>query len=354
MVDDDPYEAALDVAATRPTAGRGIGGWSAKTAETYRLEVVAARAWWFAERVTARQLAARHGIDVPDDAVSAAFMPWPSWRLAAYAAHLAQQGRRPATIRKAVAALRSWHRLRGHPVPDGVPALTVLQAHESTLAGQGWQPRHARPITLDAAVRILAACDRTSPRGKRDAALLMLSFCGMLTPAAMGRLRLADVYPAGEGVTVRRRPAPGRRPGPAGELLIPHWRISGEHAAEICPVEAVLAWRDTLAAAGAPTGGPLFRAVDRHGNLSGLTVTCGRPSSSDGRLDEAGMWYAVRRAAEQAGLAGDHRPTLTDLRLGGVVRRRLEGATVDELTAASGLSTLLAHIREAEHRQATP
>jgi hypothetical protein len=190
----------------------------------------------------------------------------------------------------------------------------------------------------------------------------------MMTTEALSWLTVGDLRltcRAGEALpalAVRRRrqvdeqavPRP-RRARPVLEWVdVPHWRISGEHVDALCPVEAVAAWLGRLLDLEQAASSPAFRPIDRHGNIGGVHAIAGGPTrmNEGGRLGAGDLGEILRAACDRAGLADDERPTMTELRLGGVVRRRLDGATVDELEAASGLASLLEHIRNAERRAA--
>jgi hypothetical protein len=338
--------AVLDVAVTSPVAARGAGGrWSEATAAAYLAVMTHARGWWETTAATARASARGAGIAIPS-AAAPRFMPWPSERLAEYVGHLAQEGRAPATIRKAIAAIRAVHRVYGLPLPDGAAALVVLGDHERTLAAAGWEPKRAEPITLAGAVRLLAGLDRTAPRGRRDAAVLFLAFGGMLTPAMMAALLLRSVAEHPDGLAVVRQ---------AGDdpLVLAHWRIAGEHHPDVCPVEAVLGWSRYLRDRDARGWSPLLRPVDQWGNVAGVDDRyAGVLVDDTGRLDPAALSGILHAIADRAGLPPEQHPTMTELRLGGIVRRRLDGATVDELAAESGVASLLGYVAEAERRRA--
>lgn len=342
----DRLAAALDRSLTDPVRARLVAArWSDATAAQYAASVTEAREWWERERRRSRDLAAEAGITIPEGDALPAFMPWPPWRLALYVAHLAQQSKAPATIRKTLSALKAWHRLHGFPVPDGIPALAVLQDHDASLRESGWEPRRAEPITLGEAVRIIAAADRSTVRGRRDAAVLMLAFSGMLATTVLSGLKMRDVVPHPDGLTVAR---------PEGDpLLIAHWRVDGVHHEHVCPVEAIIGWHTYMDGRGAPPGSPFIRPVAVGGRVAGLDPFSG-PVSDNFSMSPARFSGVLTWMLDAAGYPAEPRPTLTDLRLGGVVHRRLGGATVAELSTASGLSTvrstLLDYVAVAEER----
>ncbi|MEU8023703.1 hypothetical protein AB0B88_15960 [Micromonospora haikouensis] len=321
--------AALDRALTIPTASNIINGWSQSTAAEYLAAWSDAADWARTEGWS---------------------MPWTSETLARYVGHLAEHKRAPSTIRKALSAVRAWHRLHGHPVPDGVPALVVLRDHEHTLTAAGWAPRRTEPLPPADALTLLTSVDRTTTAGRRNACLLALAYGGMLSAPHACAVTIGDVTDSPDGPTITH-PDEQRPP-----VLVAHWLIDGTHHPDTCPAEAVTAWRDYLTGRGAPPGSPLLRPVDSHGNVGGLDPYAGRPRPG-GALSPGALGRALAVMLTDAGLPDPARYTMESLRVGGIARRRIDGATVDVLSRDSGLSTngaaLLGHVRTAERWQPT-
>lgn len=312
--------AALDRALTIPTASAIIGGWSEATSREYVAAWRDASTWATAEGWTVT--------------------PWTSETLARYTGHLAEHKRAPATIRKAIAAVRAWHRLHGQPVPDGIPALVVLREHESTLKAAGWAPRSVEPLPPADALRILAAVDQSTTRGRRDACALVLAYGGMLSGAELCAVRVGDVTDTPDGLTIAR--------DDADPVPVHPWHVDGDQEVAVA---AVRGWRDYLLGRGAPPGSPLVRPVDGHGNVAGLDPFAGRIRPG-GAMGPGSLGRVLAVVLTDAGIPNPGRYTMESLRIGGIARRRLDGATVDELSRDSGLSTnrstLLDHVRTAE------
>ena len=91
---------------------------------------------------------------------------------------------------------------------------------------------------------------------------------------------------------------------------------------ETCPVRAVTAW---LAAAGM-TDGPVFRAVDRHGNISPQQLDSG----SIARILKKAARRAGMNPAETAKIAGH------SLRSGTATAAAIAGASEREIAALTG------------------
>lgn len=336
---DDPVGRVLEVAEpglAQDRAAQITGRLKAKTVEAYVAAVKAARVWWEADRREARRSSP---VNVPD--VAGTFMPWPTSRLERYVRHMTEAGAKPGTVRKARAAVLWWHRLHGEPVPDGRPASVVLSDHEATLRADGWTPKRAEPLDLDEALRILASIDRSGPQGRRDAAMMLLAYAGLVEPGRLVKLRIQDVTDEHAAGLLIHSSGPAR--------LVAHWTIAGVHHPALCPVETPLGWARYLTGRGAPPGSPYLRPVDVHGNVGGLDRTTGVQSAS---LAARGLERAFAGILARAHVPDPGRFTLLSLRLGGIVTHRWGGASVDQLADAAGLSlrsaALLEHVRTAE------
>jgi len=205
-------------------------------------------------------------------------MPAMGATLALYVASLADAGRKASTIARAVAAIAQAHRLAGHESPATDRAVReVLSGIRRTI---GTAPAQKAPL-LPSALHAAADAGRDDVLGLRDRALLAVGFAGGFRRSALVALEVSDIAfgPEGVTVTIRRdktdQDAAGRRIG------LPFGGTSNT-----CPVRALRAWLD---AAGI-TDGPVFRAIDRHGNVGAEA------------LSDRGVALVVKAAAQRAGL----------------------------------------------------
>lgn len=309
--------ALIDRALTSPTRATAYAArWAPATAVEYVRAAVELKAWCRPPS---------HG-DAPPRWLTP--MPCTPETLALFAEYqLVELGRAPATVRKAVAGVRAWHRLHGAPVPDGIPALAVLTDHEATLRAGGWEPRHAQPMPLADLVRLLDACDPSEPRGMRNAALLLYGYAGMMTAGRLVELRVRD----------------------ADELAarLPHWSIGGRHDPARCPVERPLPWARYLTGRGATGEQRLMRGIDQHGRVAGLDPEWTGRQSPDGRMDTGSLGDAFAAMLENP---APYR--LFSLRAGGLVHRRRQGTPLVDLAEEGQLSprstVLLGYVQAAE------
>ncbi len=134
-------------------------------------------------------------------------------------------------------------------------------------------------VTAD--VRAMVATLPDALPGWRDRALLLLGFAGAFRRGELVALDVGDVVSTRDGlvVTVRRGKTDQERQG--RQVGIPYGA-----RLPTCPVRAVEHWR----IAASIINGPLFRPINRHGQV--------RPT----RLTDQSVALIVKRAAEAAGL----------------------------------------------------
>lgn len=337
----DPRErllAVLDRSLTTPTRAVKIAaGWSPATIVAYIEAWVAFVAWCRPPR----------GLSGEPPARWLTPMPCTPETLALFALYLlAERGLAIATVRKMISGVRAWHRLHGQPVPDGVPALSVLTEHQRTLEAAGWEQKHTTPLRIDDVVRLVEPIDRSTPRGMRDVCLVLLGYAAALKPHRLAELRIRDVTDSAGGLYVRR----GGDDDQA--VTLPHWTLGGAHRGELCPVESTVAWARYLIDRGADPSTALIRGVDQHGRVSGLDEQWLGKLPADGQVDRSSLAYALAGILADSGIEAPQRFSLYSLRAGGLAHRRYMGATLRELVDVGDLSprssVLLDHVATAE------
>jgi site-specific recombinase XerD len=203
--------------------------------------------------------------------------------LAAYVAHRAETGWKPASLALSLTAIRAAHRAAGHEPATNHPA--VVATVKGIRRTHGTVQRRAAPVVVDelrAMVGALPGLAEGAPSlgALRDRALLVLGFAGAFRRSELVALDVADVAETAEGLVVTVRRSKTDQEGQGVRVGLPY----GSNPAT-CPVRALRAWLD---AAGIDEG-PLFRAVNRHGGVGA-------------RLAAAEVARVVKRAAERAGL----------------------------------------------------
>lgn len=202
-------------------------------------------------------------------------------RTAAYAAALADAGKRVSTIRRALAAIAVVSRAAGHDYPHAHPAIT------STMAGiarkLGTAQRRKSPLEIELLREVLAQ-HRTGLMGARDRALLAVGFFAALRRSELAAVDVEHITFDDDGI----------------KLLIPRSKTDSEGAGatigiptqgdgRVDPVRLLRAWLVELADAGVSSG-PLFRRITQTGRLG------------DRRLDGGSIARIVKRIVSAAGL----------------------------------------------------
>jgi Phage integrase, N-terminal SAM-like domain len=185
--------------------------------------------------------------------------------VAAYLTHLAvERGLKATTADAHLTAIRAVHRGAGAAVPDGLAARKVVVAAQRREAARDgrYGPRKAVPVMAADLPAVVAACDPGTAAGLRDRAVILLGFALLARRAELAALSLGDIehVPAeGLAVTIRASKTDQSARGVVR-------RIHYASAEALCPVRAVLAWLECLAARGV-SAGPLFTRIDRWGNI---------------------------------------------------------------------------------------
>lgn len=235
--------------------------------------------------------------------------------LALYIADLAQGGKKPATISRRVAAIATQYRATGYGETPASSFLVkeILRGVRRTL---GIAQERKSPLLVSDIERIVAS----SPArliGLRDRALVLLGFASGCRRAELAAIEIRDLELTSEGLvlTVRRGKTDQEQQG----RQVP---VAFGVRAETCPVRASAAW---LEAAGI-TEGPVFRSVDRHGNLSSEP------------LDPGSIARILKKAARRAGMDPEEAAKIAghSLRSGTATAAAIAGASEREIAALTG------------------
>lgn len=202
--------------------------------------------------------------------------------VAAYLAQLDVNGRKPAGLERVLVSLSQAHQLAG--VASPCASALVRETLKGIKRERGTAQKQAAPVLVPHLRRMLRSLPRTV-RGTRDRALLLVGFAGAFRPGEISGLNVDDIEIVTEGAKVRLARSKTDQLGKGACVGIPY----GQHP-ETCPVSALRRWME---AAGID-GGPLFRSIDRHGNIH------------DGRLTARSVGRVVTGAAKAAGLDADH------------------------------------------------
>ncbi len=238
-----------------------------------------------------------------------------------------------ATIRRRLSAISFAHRQRGLESPatprNHFMLREVLAGIRRTL---GTAQHGASPILSDQIRRIVAACP-DKLLGARDRALVLFGFAaGSRASELASILEVRDLSLTVNGdLYIRLRTSKTDQDRAGRDFIV----ARGQHP-ETCPVRAVQAW--VSAARLDQTGGPLFRAVSRHGKLN------------SNALARRSISKILKAAASRAGLdpasVAPH-----GLRAGLCTSAALAGATemeIAELTSHRSVATVRRYVRAAD------
>lgn len=267
LLSDDRYSALIDhqrpPAELAPAEADAIRGYlddsqAANTRAAYRADLADFTAWCLPLGLTP--------------------IPASPQTIARYLVALAdERGLKVATLTRRLSAISQAHQARGLETPTA--SLVVRKVFAGIKRRHG-TAQDARAPLLPEDLRLMVAQLDESLAGRRDRAMLLLGFAGALRRSELVGLRVEDLQIQRAGLILALRRSKTDQEGEGASRGIPRGRR------ETCPVRAVEAW---LAAAQLASG-PLFRPIDRHGNL--------KPSALAG----VEVWRLVKRLAEAVGL----------------------------------------------------
>lgn len=245
--------------------------------------------------------------------------------VALYATDLADSFK-PSTIDRRMAAISVTHQHAGFPSPtQDASVRSVINGIKRTY---GTAPKQVAPAVIGE-IRKMVARMNDSTIDIRDRAILLLGFAGAFRRSELVALDVADLDTRPDGLLVTIRRSKRDQEGRGDTKAIPYGTD-----AETCPVRAVQAWLTEAHI----DDGPVFRPVDRHGNVANT------------RLSGKAIGLVVKRAAERADLDpatyGGH-----SLRAGFVTTAAANGATERAISRqtghAPGSTVLRTYIRHA-------
>ena len=176
--------------------------------------------------------------------------------VAAFLADQAEAGVRPSTLSRRVAAIAYAHDLAGLPSPAAAKAVRVVLG--GIRRTKGAKPAQKAPATAERIAAMLEGIPDTL-RGTRDRALLTLGFAGAFRRSELVALDITDLVFEPDGLRVQIRHSKTDQEGQGHEIAVPR-------GMKLHPVRAVQAWIATANI----TDGPVFRAINRHGHVSGI------------------------------------------------------------------------------------
>jgi integrase len=228
----------------------------------------------------------------------------------AYITRQAERGLTMGMVTSTLAAIAHRHISAGEPTPTDVELVRrVRRGLRRTL---GIAPRRrARPLLVEDLRQILAAVDRTTAAGKRDAALILLGFSSALRRSELAALDVADLArkPGGMLITVRRSKGDPDAVGQTVAIAEGRWADSD-------PLAALDAWLRVRPRA----ADRVFTRVHANGTVSSIAITA------------ASVARIVKTRAHAVGFSAD-RITAHSLRAGHATSAAMAGVSLDRIAA---------------------
>ena len=168
-----------------------------------------------------------------------------------------------STLQRRLVAIRQAHRLSGHYLDLRHPHVT--EVWKGIRKKKGSAQIGKRPIVVEELRLIVACLDVSKLRGVRDKAMLLLGFAAALRRSELVSLDVGDVVYCEEGLKVILKRSKTDQEGVGREIGVP----KGLHV-QTCPVRALRDWME----ASRIIQGPLFRGINRHGQIARRWLCC--------------------------------------------------------------------------------
>jgi len=209
----------------------------------------------------------------------------------------------PSTMERIIASIRTMHSAAGVQPPETKGARKVVAGYRRRLSEADATQARARktsPAVPAVLKKALSVVDRTTLKGQRDAAILLLGFACAARAVELTLLNVESVTEPAEveGIGVRVR---------IYRKKLKKWQnvtVRYGSQPETCPVRAVRAYLDALAVEG-HTRGPLFVRVDRWGYLAPPSYRGGEQvGDPEGRLTTDAISDVVELSMAAIGMSG--------------------------------------------------
>jgi site-specific recombinase XerD len=257
------------------------------------------------------------------DAKGVSALPASPETVAAYLAAEAQTAK-PSTIGRRVAAIRYAHKLAGLEAPTDAEGVKATVRGIRRTFGSA---RNKKAPAVAGKMQIMVALAPEGLAGMRDRALLLVGFAGAFRRSELVALDVEDIAENETGLLVTIRRGKTDQEGIGRTIAIPRGDVA-------CPAKALRAWLD---AAGIDAG-PIFRPIDKAGNVKPRRLTC----RSVANFIKA---YAERAGFDAKTFSGH------SLRSGFLTSAAAKGASIFKMMDQSGhksVDTLRGYVREAE------
>ena len=216
------------------------------------------------------------------EAVGLVALPASEETVARYLVHLAELGRRPATLARRLASISVAHQMAGYVSP--AHSRLVRDRLSGIRRSVGVAQRQASPATTPEIRRMVRALP-DGLHGRRDRLVILLGFAAALRRSELAGLDVEDIRWVPEGMEVTIRRSKTDQEGEGVVVAVPYGSKM-----DTCPVRALGGWLD----ASGLVEGPLIRGISRDGHIP-VEHRLLR------RLSTEGISRIIARAARRAG-----------------------------------------------------
>jgi site-specific recombinase XerD len=284
-------------------------------------------------------------------------LPCTAETLAEYASYAADNGKKPASIMRALASVRVIHNLSGEQPPETLAARHVVKAYRSERADAGVaNETRAAVLSVEQLKKMVQALNSGSAMDLRDRLIIVLGWTMMARRSELVALNIGDVTEVDSGLDVVIRKAKADQNAIGRTIGIPY-----ASDPSVCPVRLARQWLALLAERGI-TAGPFFRRIDLTGRIAGepgeeWRGRVGRPGNREGRVTGPGMWHIIKKATTRAGME-DIGIQSHSLRAGGATGAYLGGADLLSISRhggwVDGSPIMTRYIRDIDRWQKNP
>ena len=249
--------------------------------------------------------------------------------VALYLAALASD-HRPATLTRRLVSFGDRGETAGFPSPATLKHAAVSETLKGIKRVHGTAQTGKAPLVTADLQKLVAHTGRGA-LDDRNKALLLVGYCGGFRRSELAALEVRDLTWSDDGVTILLRRSKTDQEGQGRKVAIPR----GTHQAT-CPVQALDHWFEAARLDG--TAGPVFRSVDRHGNIGREPLD----PNSIARIVKCALAWAGYDPRTYAGHS---------LRAGFATQAARNGATAFDIMRQTGhrsIALVSRYIREAE------
>lgn len=204
-------------------------------------------------------------------------LPTDPQTVAYYITDLAER-RKPSTIQRRLSAISQAHQAAGFDTPT--TSMLVRSVWAGIRRAKGTRQEGKSPLLVED-LRLILQHIPDNLTGKRDRALLLVGFAGAFRRRELVSLDAEDIQVTGRGMVILLRRSKTDQEGVGRKVGIPYGS-----SPLTCPVESLQDWLE----ASRIDQGPLFRPINRHGQIRKL------------RLSDKSVALVVKRRAQEAGL----------------------------------------------------